>query len=122
MPSFDSTAAPPPRAFRVLALPPSGPDLLEGAAVLAEVPGDTGVLLFQSLRNVTLWSAAGREERAALFAPGAEARRRAALESAAPDEALRPALETLARLLGAPAAVRAAEVADACEQVARWAE
>ncbi|HEX5727696.1 MAG TPA: hypothetical protein VFX98_19650, partial [Longimicrobiaceae bacterium] len=44
------------------------------------------------------------------------------LESAAPDEALRPALETLARLLGAPAAVRAAEVADACEQVARWAE
>ncbi|HET6765498.1 MAG TPA: hypothetical protein VFH27_17550, partial [Longimicrobiaceae bacterium] len=46
-------------------------ETLEGAQVLDEVGGRLGVLLWQCLRDVTLWAATDPEDRDGLFAsPG----------------------------------------------------
>jgi tetratricopeptide (TPR) repeat protein len=105
-------------------LPPitRGAETLEGAALLAEVEGDPGLVLFQSLRNVLLWAAAPEAERAAVFARAAAARRAEALSRAGLDERLRPALHAIAELLASPAEFPRARVAWACAAVARWAE
>lgn len=117
------TAAPPrKRPFRVLPPITRGPEALDGAAVLEEVSGDVGVLLWQSLRNVMLWTAASSAERAALFSENAARRRADALRALALDPALRSPVEVVAALLAAPGGADAARLAYACASVASWAE
>ncbi|MBW3628711.1 MAG: hypothetical protein KY464_05360 [Gemmatimonadetes bacterium] len=97
-------------------------ELLEGTEVLTEVSGETAVLLWKSLRTVTLWASASPQEQVLqLFAPGARQRRMAELLAADLDPALRGPLEGLTVLLDQPARARREMVALACRQVAQWA-
>ena len=50
-----------------------GAEAFEGLAVLDEMKGPLGFLLWQAARDVNLWAAVPPEERAGLFVPGAEA-------------------------------------------------
>jgi tetratricopeptide (TPR) repeat protein len=98
------------------------PESLEGAAVLDEVGGGLGVLLWQCVRDVTLWAAAdGDEERRGLFSAGAGARRQALLRAAAAEPALELALTTLGALADDPGAASPALLTVVCGQVSRWA-
>jgi hypothetical protein len=61
---------------------------IEGSAILDELPGDTGLFVWQFFRDTKLWAEADETERPFLFAPSALQRRsddmqRAALEPAA---------------------------------------
>src|SRR5215217_5938233 len=78
-------------------------ELLEGAEVLTEVSGETAVLLWKSLRTVTLWASASPQDQVMeLFAPGARQRRLAELLAADLDPALCGPLEGLTILLDQP--------------------
>lgn len=98
-----------------------GPETLEGAAVLGEIPGAPGLLLWQSARDVSLWSRTAPGERDGLFADRAATARARALRHAEPEE-LRAPLTVLARVLGGGGAVEPGVVAEACSAVAAWAE
>jgi hypothetical protein len=97
-------------------------ETLEGTRVLDELREGTGVLLWQALRDVTLWASIPPEEREELFRPGAAAATRAAVARVDPDEDLYPALATWTALLEEPARAREEELSAACLQVTRWAE
>jgi tetratricopeptide (TPR) repeat protein len=96
-------------------------ELLEGVEVLSEVSGETAVLLWKSLRNVTLWASASVQEQGELFTSGARQRRLAELLAADLDPTLRGPLESLTTLLDDPLRIRREVVAVACRQIAQWA-
>jgi tetratricopeptide (TPR) repeat protein len=97
-------------------------ELLEASHVLDEVRGELGLLLWQSVRDVTLWAALEEAGRRGLFAaPGARARL-GLLPAAGGERLLEVPLTTLAALVGAPDAAVAPVVTLACLEVARWAE
>jgi tetratricopeptide (TPR) repeat protein len=98
----------------------SGPELLEAGGVLSEVPGDAGFLLWQSVRDISLWSSLP-DERAALFATGAHGRRVAAvrsLDDLPPQQ--RTQLVAAAEVLTGEA--DGGELAEACAALGAWAE
>jgi tetratricopeptide (TPR) repeat protein len=123
MPASTPAASSPVRARRWRVPPPltRAGELLEGVEVLSEVSGETAVLLWKSLRNVTLWASATMVEQADLFTPGSRQRRLAELLAADLDPALRGPLESLTSLLEEPLRVRREAVAVACRQIAQWA-
>jgi tetratricopeptide (TPR) repeat protein len=97
-------------------------ETLEGAPILDEVGGPLGVLLWQCLRDVTLWAAADSpEERRALFAPAAGARRQAMVRAAPPEPALEMALTTFWALASDPGEASGALLGTVCGHVWRWA-
>lgn len=96
-------------------------ETLEGMEILREVPGETGVLLWQAYRNVMFWASAEPNERAALFAPDAGQKRLDDLFAANVPGAILDALVAVGRMLSAPEATGDA-VADACATLAGWAE
>ena len=102
-------------------LPESGATL-EGMGILEEVPGELGILIWQSLRTVTLWAAAPVQQRSRLFLPGAEEPRLAALRAVAPEAALDASLTSIATLLSTAADVSPEHVGTACVQIAQWAQ
>jgi tetratricopeptide (TPR) repeat protein len=113
------------RAPRPVRVPPPltrGDEKFEGSSVLSEFDGEFGILLWQSLRNVLLWSATDPTRRKGLFAAGAEERRRVKLLSADMDDALRGPLAVIARLLADPAGADRRRVAAACQRIGEWAE
>lgn len=113
------------RAPRPVRVPPPltrGDEKFEGSSVLTEFEGDFGILLWQSLRNVLLWSTTDPARRKGLFASGAEERRRVKLLSADVDDALRAPLAVVARLLADPAGADRRRVSSACLKIADWAE
>lgn len=113
------------RAPRPVRVPPPltrGDEKFEGSSVLTEFEGDFGILLWQSLRNVLLWSSTDPARRKGLFASGAEERRRVKLLSAEVDDALRAPLAVVARLLADPAGADRRRVSSACLKIADWAE
>jgi tetratricopeptide (TPR) repeat protein len=97
-----------------------GGESLEGAPVLDEVQGPLGLLLWETYRDVVLWS--GAEERDGLFADGAHAARVRDLDAAGADPALDRALRAAAVVLADPAGAQEADVMGACRQAAEWAE
>jgi tetratricopeptide (TPR) repeat protein len=97
-----------------------GGESLEGAPVLDEVQGPLGLLLWETYRDVVLWS--GAEEREGLFAAGAHAARMREIEAAAPDPALERALRGAAMVVADPAGAQEADIMGACRQAADWAE
>src|SRR5215218_8628353 len=86
---------------------------LEGMEILREVPGETGILLWQAYRNVMFWASAEPGERAELFSAGAGQRRLEDLLSADVPAAILDALVAVGRLLGAPDSTRGETVAEA---------
>jgi tetratricopeptide (TPR) repeat protein len=97
-----------------------GGESLEGAPVLDEVQGPLGLLLWETYRDVVLWS--GAEERDGLFAAGAHAARVRDLDASGADPALDRALRAAAAVLAEPAGAQEADVMGACRQAAEWAE
>lgn len=108
---------PPPAMRRRVGAPFEGFDVLEEAAGHPAAP-----VLWQALRDVVLWGETPPEERAGLFAPGAAARRRDALQEHDPGPELAGPLAVLSRLLAEPGSTPAKQVAKACREVSRWAE
>jgi tetratricopeptide (TPR) repeat protein len=118
--------APPRKTLRRWRVPPAlthgDTDAFEGLSVLDEIPGELGMLLWQSLRDAMLWGRSNQADRGTLFAEGADRARIAALLTAgAPVEVEEPIKAVAAMLAGAETA-REENVALACREVAQWAE
>lgn len=115
-----------PRAPRRWRTPPpltrGSAETLEGMELLREVPGETGVLLWQAYRNVMFWATAEPQERGKLFAADAGQHRLEDLLAADVPSGIVDALVAVGRMLGAPENTSGEAVADACRTVADWAE
>lgn len=95
---------------------------LEGMEILREVPGETGILLWQAYRNVMFWAIAEPGDRAKLFSPDAGQRRLEELLSADVPSGILDALVAVGRMLGAPDTTRGEAVAEAMRSISQWAE
>lgn len=113
-------------ASRRWCIPPallSEPDeQLEGVGLLEELRTPVGMVLWQSLRDVTLWAQVDAEEREGLFTPQAARTRLGGLLESGAEPALEVSLTTLAGLVGSPATANPEIVSLVCIQVSRWAE
>lgn len=113
------------RSSRPWVVPPgllSHDEPFEGFNVLDEMRSELGVILWQALRDVELWSTSPLHLRPTLFTPGCLRHRmeriEAEVDARAPE---RPLLEDLSTLLAAPKTLRPTAVAEVCEEIARWA-
>ncbi|HET6229142.1 MAG TPA: tetratricopeptide repeat protein [Longimicrobiaceae bacterium] len=95
---------------------------LEASHILDEVRGELGLLLWQSLRDVTLWASFPPGEREGLFCADAARARLALVGSVAPEPGIEVALTTLGALVGNPGGASPELVTLVCLQVGRWAE
>ncbi|HEX8450647.1 MAG TPA: hypothetical protein VF647_01055 [Longimicrobium sp.] len=106
------------RRWRIPPVLTQGPEVFEGLGVLDEVPGEGGVVLWQALRDATLWAEAAPEVRPGLF------QRRGARST--PSPALPPELASAVRdlqaLAASPGLGDPVRVAAACRAVAEWAD
>lgn len=109
------------RRWRVPPALRRGDESFEGLAILEEVGGPAGLLLWQSLRDALLWADVAPDERPHLFTPGAEQTRVELIEAAAPSPGVEGPLREMARLLSAAAGASAGELAAACAAVSAWA-
>lgn len=107
------------RRWRIPPVLTQGPEVFEGLGVLDEVPGDAGVMLWQALRDASLWAESAPELRAGLFHPRASSPD--AAFSALPGE-LVAAVRDLYALCMDPGSHDPVRVAAACRAVAHWAE
>lgn len=118
-------AAPVRKTNRRWRVPPPlthGPEPLEGGTILEELPTPLGALLWETARDVRLWTAAPEAERGELFSAEAAGKRARALEVVDAPKALRSGLEALSTVLSAPADADLGSLAAACRAVAEWAE
>jgi tetratricopeptide (TPR) repeat protein len=100
-----------------------GPEALEGAEVLDEVPSPLSLLLWQSLRDVTLWASEHEPaERADLFQATAAGERAALMHRVHVDATLEPALRSIAAMLSDPVGTDETTLLAACQQVSDWAD
>ncbi|HEX8690917.1 MAG TPA: tetratricopeptide repeat protein [Longimicrobium sp.] len=99
-----------------------GQEAFEGLGVLDEVRGPLGLLLWQSLRDVNLWSSFPPDERAEVFVPGADAWLLGMIRSAEVDVQLESPLMTIMRMVASPGEARPEAVELACQHVAHWAD
>jgi tetratricopeptide (TPR) repeat protein len=90
--------------------------------ILREVPGETGVLLWQAYRNVMFWATAEVDDRARIFAENAGQRRLDELFAANVPTAILDALVLVGRLLGAPDTTSSESVAEACRAISDWSD
>lgn len=120
------TRTPQARAPRRWRTPPplirGSAETLEGMEILREVPGETGVLLWQAYRNVMFWATAEAQDRGKLFAADAGQHRLEDLLSADVPGGIVDALVAVGRLLGAPETTSGDTIADATRTIADWAE
>lgn len=100
-----------------------GAEALEGTEILTEYTGELGLVLWQAVRDISLWSSVTPpESRAGLFGPSAGKRRAASIAAADPDAAIVPALATIARILEDPAGTSSEQVMLACREISQWAD
>jgi tetratricopeptide (TPR) repeat protein len=100
----------------------TGAEAFEGMAVLDEIAGPLGFLLWQAARDVVLWAGFGPEEREGLFEPGADALLHGLIRSVGVDVQLESPLMTIVRMIGSPETARAETVELACQHIAHWAD
>ncbi len=107
-------------------IPPAivhGAEALEGTEILSEYTGELGLVLWQAVRDISLWSSVTPpENRAGLFGPNAGKRRAASIAAANPDSEIAPALATVARILEDPAGTSTEQVMLACREISQWAD
>lgn len=107
-------------------IPPAivhGAEALEGTEILSEYTGELGLVLWQAVRDISLWSSVTPpENRAGLFGPNAGKRRAASIAAADPDAEIAPALATVARILEDPAGTSTEQVMLACREISQWAD
>lgn len=97
-------------------------ETLEASQILEEFKGDLGLLLWNSLRDVTLWSSIDPERREGLFTAEAAQKRLAQLQSSGVEPGLEVSLTTLAALVGSPGTASGEIVSLVCLEVSRWAQ
>ncbi|HEX7242436.1 MAG TPA: hypothetical protein VF263_19260 [Longimicrobiaceae bacterium] len=90
--------------------------------ILDEQGGALGLTLWQSLRDVLLWSAVHSSKRRGLFRPVRASQQDLLARAIAAAPELADALRDLAQLSVVPESTDAARVAAACEAVWMWAE
>jgi tetratricopeptide (TPR) repeat protein len=110
------------RRWRVPPAITHGDEAFEGAAILEEFQGRLGLVLWQSVRDVSLWASAPEDRRGELFSSGAEQRRHAAIRAEGMEPALGTSLLEVSELLGNPRALTGELTARACLQVVQWAD
>lgn len=96
-------------------------ETLEASQILEEFRGDLGLLLWNSLRDVTLWSAIDPGRREGLFTPDAAQKRLGQLQASTVDTSLEVSLTTLAAVVGSPGTASAEIVSLVCLEIGRWA-
>ena len=99
-----------------------GAEAYEGLAILEEVKGQLGFLLWQVGRDVALWATFAPEQRGDLFEPGSEATLHALVRGTGVEVQLESPLMTLMRMVGSPETARAESVELACQHIAHWAD
>ncbi|HEU4885268.1 MAG TPA: hypothetical protein VFT45_23605 [Longimicrobium sp.] len=95
---------------------------MPGIGILDEVPGDLGVLLWRSVRNVNVWAATPAPSRGALFSEGAADVREADLSHVEVEPEIVAPLSVMVRLLESPAGMDVGRVVNACRRISVWAE
>ncbi|HEV2150216.1 MAG TPA: tetratricopeptide repeat protein [Longimicrobiaceae bacterium] len=93
-----------------------------GAYVLDEVRSPLGVVLWQSVHDVVLWSSTPLDRRGALWSPAAAEVRARHLREVEMEDQLRGWLRVVARILEGSGPAEADEVAGACRRISDWAE
>jgi tetratricopeptide (TPR) repeat protein len=97
-------------------------ETLEASQILEEFRGDLGLLLWNSLRDVTLWAATPEERRDGLFVTQAAHKRLGSLATSSVDPAIEVSLTTLAAVVGSPGSAAPDIVSLVCLEVSRWAQ
>lgn len=97
-------------------------ETLEASQILDEFKGDLGLLLWNSLRDVTLWSSTPPERRDGLFVTDAAHKRLTLLATSGVEPQLEVSLTTLAAVVGSPASASPEIVSLVCLEVGRWAQ
>lgn len=114
-----------PPASRRPRVPPAitrGAEAIPALSVVEEIPGDLGVVLWRSVRNVVLWARTPADHRASLFDAGAADARAAELARIEPDAELLAPLSVVIALLESPREVEVRRLVNACRRIASWAE
>jgi tetratricopeptide (TPR) repeat protein len=96
-------------------------ETLEASQILEEFRGDLGLLLWNSLRDVTLWASVEPERREGLFTAEAAQKRLWLLQTTPVEPALEVSLTTLAALVGSPGTASGEIVSLVCLEISRWA-
>jgi tetratricopeptide (TPR) repeat protein len=96
-------------------------ETLEASQILEEFKGDLGLLLWNSLRDVTLWSAIDPERRRGLFTTEAVEKRLEWLQGSAVEPPLEVSLTTLVAVVDKPENASDEIVSLVCLEVSRWA-
>lgn len=125
MPLIPSTRSPHPAPRRRTRIPPAltrGAESIPAIGILDEVPGDLGVLLWRSVRNVNLWAATPAPGRGALFAGGAADVRETELSGVEVEAEIVAPLSVMVRLLESPGGMDVGRVVNACRRISVWAE
>lgn len=113
------------RPPRLRAVPPalrSSGEPFEGFHLLVEHPCEAGVILWQLLRDVTLWVGVPEPNRVKLFSPKAPVRQWQTLLEVEVSESVRPYLLLARNLLSTDRRPEASELAQACRKIAEWAD
>ena len=111
-----------PRRLRVPPALVRGSEALPASAILDELPGGVGVVLWSSARNVALWAATPPGRRGRLFDPAAAAERAAHLEALEVDAELLAPLSVIVRLVEDGGRMEDVRLVNACRRIALWAE
>lgn len=96
--------------------------LAEGAEIVREVPGATGVILASALRDLMLWIESASEERGSLFAADAGDRRARLIELNDLEQPLWMPVLSLALVTESATSVEVPRLLDACRRLAGWAD
>ncbi len=120
--SFRPPARKTQRRWRIPPALTHGDEVFEGLSVLDDNPGELGIILWQSLRDTTLWATTPPDVRGELFAPGAEANRLSGMLAARVPRDVEEPVGTLARMVGRAGTTREEVVALACRRIAQWAD
>ncbi|HET7463810.1 MAG TPA: tetratricopeptide repeat protein [Longimicrobium sp.] len=91
-------------------------------SILDEIPGDLGLVLWRSARNVLLWAETPASSRGELFTGQAGRGRVELLAQVSAEPELRAPLLVVADLLARPGAATLLRVVNACRRLALWAE
>lgn len=97
-------------------------ETLEASQILLEHRGDLGLLLWNSLRDVTLWACVEPERREGLFTPDAADKRLEQLRGAGVEPPLEVSLTALVAVVGTPGTVSPEIVTLVCIEISRWAQ
>ncbi|HET7230383.1 MAG TPA: tetratricopeptide repeat protein [Longimicrobium sp.] len=115
----------PSRSDRRQRVPPAltrGSERVAAISILDEIPGDLGLVLWRSARNVLLWAETPPSSRGELFTGEAGAGRVQLLAHVNAEPELRAPLLVIANLLARPATVGLLRLVNACRRIALWAE